>query len=47
MVEVGVGLAFQAAPEGSSGLGFARLPWTHVASPHSKTCRQASECDGL
>ena len=36
MVEVGIRLAFWAALEGSSGLGSAKPPWTHVACPHVK-----------
>lgn len=36
MVEGGIRLVFQAAPEGSSGMRFARLPQTHVGCPYSK-----------
>lgn len=40
MVDVGVRLAFWAAPEGSSGLGFAKLPTLHVltANPQAGWC---------
>lgn len=36
MLAAGVRLVFRVAPAGCSDLGFAKLPQTHLARPHSK-----------